>query len=324
MGPFFPAEYSTLSSTALAEMIEQKYGWTKVRCRFLVRGVGDTYLVETANKSYILRIYRSSHRTLPQINAEIDLLTAAKHAHVAVSYPLQDQDGHTIQVLKAIEGPRYAVIFTYAPGAAAKVLTNEQLTALGREMAKFHSVSETTHVGARWIYNPETTMHGPLQKLKPYFAGLPEEYQWLQETVAQVTARLEQKDESTIAKGYCQFDFLPKNFHFENDHITLFDFDFMGYGWLVNDLMTFWQHLQLDVYATRMKQEEADRQFAVFLAAYRQERPMPDEHLTLMPDLTLGFWLFYMGFHTTHEQFFPALQPATLKAYTGFLKNLLK
>ncbi|WP_298737949.1 hypothetical protein [uncultured Chitinophaga sp.] len=44
----------------------------------------------------------------------------------------------------------------------------------------------------------------------------------------------------------------PRNFHFENDSITFFDFDIVGYGWLVNDIMTFWQHLELNVYTGRM------------------------------------------------------------------------
>lgn len=118
-------------------------------------------------------------------------------------------------------------------------------------------------------------------------------------------------------------DFLPKNFHFENDQVTFFDFDFMGRGWLVNDIMSFWQHLILDVYTKRMSLDDAKNAYGIFLISYHAVRPFSEEELQAVPYLSLGFWLFYMGFHTTHEQFYQYLQPAHLKKVIGFLRQLV-
>jgi Ser/Thr protein kinase RdoA (MazF antagonist) len=325
MKSVFPSTYSTLSPSHLADWISERYGWENVQCRLLVRGVGDTYLVETNRDRYILRIYRSSHRTLTQIEMEVTLLTAAREAGVPVSYPLADLSGEMIQSLTAIEGERYAVLFSYAPGKVVRALSESQLRTLGTQMALLHNVSSTfPQKGDRWTFDTETTLFAPLRQIKNNFADLSEDYAWLQDVAKQAANRLEHADSSSFSSGYCQFDFLPKNFHFEGDQITFFDFDFMGYGWLVNDLMSFWQHLQLDAFAGRMKQEDVKGTFDIVLSSYREKRSLSKEEEELIPYLSLGFWLFYMSFHTTHDQFFAFTQPAILKSYVGILRNLVQ
>jgi Ser/Thr protein kinase RdoA (MazF antagonist) len=321
MNAFFPATYSTLSATALADFIATQYGFPNVQCELLLRGVGDTYLVTTNDTRYIWRVYRSTHRTLSEVITEVEVLLACKEHGVSVSYPIADANGKVIQALNAVEGERYAVLFSYAPGKSERVLNETQVKLLGREMALFHNVSSTFEPG-RFSFNTETTLDIPLRRLEKYFATLPEEYAWLQQAATQVKHKLENIDTTGFSYGYCQYDFLPKNFHYDGDKITLFDFDFMGYGWLVNDLSSHWQHQRIEIYTGRMKKEDADLSFANLVAAYREHRPISDEELALVPYLSLSFWLFYLGFHTTHDQFYSAIQPGTLKVYSAFLKDL--
>jgi Ser/Thr protein kinase RdoA (MazF antagonist) len=324
MPPFFPASYSTLSATALAELIRERYSGDVTGCTLLVRGVGDTYLIEDGDR-HILRVYRSSHRSLTHIQAELELLLDLRRAGVSVSYPLVDREGGLIQVLEGVEGPRYAVLFTYAPGLVVSVPDGPQLRALGVEMARFHNVSARYTDGSRrWTYDADTTLYEPLRRLAPYFEGYPEGYDWLKKAAAAVTERLQKTDTQHFSRGYCHFDFLPKNFHFSGDKVTLFDFDFLGYGWLVNDVMSFWQHLQVEVYVGRMAQEAADEAYQRFIAAYRTERALSEEELGTVPYLMLGFWVFYMGFHTQHDQFLSYLQTASLRTRTTALKAMME
>ena len=102
----FPAIYSTLSPGALAVLLSEKYGLQNVHCKLLVRGVGDTYLVESSSERFILRIYHAVHRSLPQILEELQLLLELKQAKVAVAYPLHDHSGAIVQALNAVEGTR--------------------------------------------------------------------------------------------------------------------------------------------------------------------------------------------------------------------------
>jgi Ser/Thr protein kinase RdoA (MazF antagonist) len=98
----------------------------------------------------------------------------------------------------------------------------------------------------------------------------------------------------------------------------------MGYGWLVNDLMTFWMHLMLDAHFGKMTRRQADDAFATFIGAYSECRTISDAELSLLPYLGVGFWLFYMGFHTTHDQFSYWLQPELLKGRTAMVKAVLE
>ena len=259
MNPVFPATYSTLCPIALSSLVSEKYKLENVQCKFLVRGVGDTYLVQSSEKRFVLRAYRSSHRSLSQIKMEVELLLALKQADVSVSYPIPDISGEAIQKLVAVEGERHAVLFSYAPGRPVRILNENQLRVIGHEMARFHNVSSTIGLGKeRWNFDLETTLFRPLEMLKSAFAEDPEGYAWLLQAAGNIEKRLSQLNTSEFSNGYCHFDFLPKNFHFEDDSVTLFDFDFMGYGWLVNDIMSFWQNLNLDVYTGRMTQQAAN------------------------------------------------------------------
>lgn len=324
MTSIFPATYSTLCPTAISSLVSEKYEAENVECRLLVRGVGDTYLVESSKGRFIFRAYRSSHRSLPQIEAEVVLLQTLKQQGVSVSYPIPDITGNAIQKIEAVEGKRYAVLFSYAPGNTVRTLNENQLRNFGREMARFHNVSSTLPPEtARWHFDFETTLFNPLKRLKTAFSEDIEGYEWLKQAAGQVVLKLSQLNTASFSKGHCHFDCLPKNIHFDEDSITFFDFDFMGYGWLVNDMMSFWQHITLDVYAGRMTQEHADNSFATFLDAYREVRSLSEQEVEAIPYLSLSFWLFYMGFHTTHDQFYVFVQPAHLKVYTGFLKHMV-
>ena len=97
----------------------------------------------------------------------------------------------------------------------------------------------------------------------------------------------------------------------------------MGYGWLVYDITVFWQHLRLDVYTGRMTQAAADEAYATLIDAYTKHRQLSKEELEAVPYLTLGFWLFYMGFHTTHDQFYSFAQPSHLKLLMSVLRSLV-
>ena len=264
-----------------------------------------------------------SHRSRPQSVAETELLLAAKKAGVPVSFPLADREGKYLHHFPAAEGERHGVLFSYAPGHSVAILNDAQLQSLGHQLARFHEVSSTIQLSdKRWSFDLGTTLTKPLHLIKPYFAELPEEYDWWQHATEKTITHLSQTGTSSFATGFCHFDLLPKNFHFDGNTLTLFDFDFFGHGWLINDLMTFRVHLDLDVHFRRLTREAADQAFNTFLTAYRDIRPLSEAEAAAIPWLSLGWWCFYMGFHATHDQFCPLVQPSQLKARTAVIRQL--
>lgn len=319
----FPTIYSTFDPSALAAFISTRYGLTHCQCELIQLGVGDTYLINAASGKFVARIYRNNHRTQEHIQAEVELLNILRSNRVSVSYPVADQNGQYIQTLEAAEGSRHAVLFSFAEGQSPIKLTEGQLKVLGHELAQFHHVSskvKLTHT--RWTFDISSTLIEPISRTRHLFRTMNNELTWWISAAAQAREYLESLDTKNFSAGYCHYDVLPKNFHFDGDQITLFDFDFFGSGWLINDLMSFWTHLRIDVQFNRMTQSEADRCFQILLDAYRDHRFVSSEELRAIPSLSIGWWCFYMGFHASHDQFMTFVKPDHLKMRTALIRQI--
>ncbi len=299
----FPTQYSTLSAAALGRHVEEQYGLSGLLCRYLLRGVSDTYVLEGAVEKYILKIYRDAHRSVEEIKGELELLNILHGEGCKVSYPINDRTGNQLQAFQAAEGTRYGMLFSYAIGKPANKPTNEQIAITGREMARIHNITAAIKLNhPRREYNHHTTLLHPIAILGSVFTELPDEYRYLQDTAAAVIKKIDSMDTSGFSYGYCHYDFLPKNFHFDDqNNITFFDFDFMGKGFLVNDIMSYWNHYMLNTLSGRSSRDESDREFAVFLDAYRSIRPLSATEINAIPYLIFGFWVFFLGFY--QEQF---------------------
>ncbi len=235
---------------------------------------------------------------------EVELLTRL-HAHgIPVAPPLSDQRGEFLQAFEAAEGIRYGIVFAFASGLPSYDLSDAQVERVGQEMARLHnSTAELTLTHPRPVYDLTTTLTLPLQRLASVFAtyDYPEGYAYLTETAARLTAQLEALDTAAFSYGYCHYDFLPKNFHFdEQDQLTFFDFDFAGSGYLVNDVMVFFMHYFLHTVTKRLSAEEANRAFQLFVASYRKVRPLSEAELAAIPTLGFAWWVFFLGFQADH------------------------
>jgi Ser/Thr protein kinase RdoA (MazF antagonist) len=294
----FPAQYSTLSATALKPYIETAYNLNLLTCKYLLRGVSDTYILTGINSKYILKIYRDRHRSLAEIKGEVELLNMLKDAGASVAYPLTDIFNSPIQKFDAAEGTRYGILFSYAEGKPVLDLNDEQLKTIGREMAAVHNITSVVELNyPRKTYTDDTTLTGPIKILEPAFEELPDEYAYLKGIGPKVIEKLNSFNLTAFSYGYCQYDFLPKNFHFsDSGKLTFFDFDFAGQGYLANDLMSFFVHFFGHVFTGKLTDDEADRMYQVFIAAYREVRPVSDQEIEAIPYLGVGFWIFYLGF----------------------------
>ncbi|MFA6275327.1 MAG: phosphotransferase [Pedobacter sp.] len=294
----FPAQYSTLSSKALAEFLTIKYDLKNVTCRLLIHNVSDTYLLETETINYVFKVYRDNHRKLAEIKGEVELLNLLFEGKASVAHPIKDAEGKYIQSFNAAEGVRQGVMFSYALGTVVSDMNEEQLATVGKEMAKIHNISSIIELrSSRKEYSIDTMLLNPLAIFKPAFEDLKDEYIFLTQAVNQVAEKISELNLSRFSYGYCQYDFLPKNFHFdETGHLTFFDFDFAGKGHLINDIASFYIHYFLEVYYGKMTQEKADKAFAVFVTNYRKVRSLSDEELAAIPYFGFAFWIFYLGF----------------------------
>lgn len=324
----FPTQYSLLAANAINEVLMKQYGFQEMTCRLLIHNVSDTYILEHPTSKYIFKIYRDAHRSLTEIKGEVELLLALKDGGAKVAFPVMDVHGEFIQAFQAAEGTRYGVLTSYAEGEVAVDMNEAQLDTFGRELAVVHQISTQLELeNPRKEYNLQTLLLDPLETIKPAFKGLEEEYAFLEEAVHLVRAKMMALDLDSFGYGYCHYDLLPKNFHFQPDGaLTFFDFDFAGKGYLVNDFASFYAHCFLQVLFQKRTQEAADAEFEVFVKAYRSVRPISEEELRAVPLFGFAWWLFYFKFHYDNfedwSNFF--FGPRFIKERVGWLRKWME
>ena len=110
---------SILSAYALGERVRSLYSLpSPLTCQFWNHSINDSYLVKAGETNFMLRVAPANWRSLEEIKAEIDLLHFLNRHQLVVPQPVAKKDGSFIQALNAPEGIRYAILFTFVPGAS--------------------------------------------------------------------------------------------------------------------------------------------------------------------------------------------------------------
>lgn len=284
----FPVEYSTLSASALLQMVSEHYETeAEPYISFLKRGFNDTYMVSSVNGKYILRVYKHNWRSLQSIETELQLLTHLHKNHISVSYPIKDNQGNYIQVIDAPEGKRYAVLFSFAKGDLVRKLSIEQAFLLGCETGKIHGLTKDKTFGPpAHNYAIDVQFETTLSILKPVLADFKEQYTYLEQLKGEFLTLFAGIDQKELVTGICHGDLQAENFHItEDNQFTFFDFDFFGEGYLAYDIGVFrW-------YDHKNKTPQI---MAAFLKGYQTERKLTDIEIKLIPWFSALRALFQM------------------------------
>jgi Ser/Thr protein kinase RdoA (MazF antagonist) len=75
-----------------------------------------TYEAGSNGSERIIRVTETSHRTIAEIEAELDWLRFLSDQGVSVSGPLTSQEGNLVETFDTEDGPMYVSVFTKAPG----------------------------------------------------------------------------------------------------------------------------------------------------------------------------------------------------------------
>jgi len=110
----------------------------------------------------VIKFYRPGRWSRATIQAEHDFLKALEESEIPVVCPLTDDKGQSIFAINE-------VMFTIFPkrlGRLEPELNTEQLTRLGRFMARLHNVGATVKAAPRLRLDPQTYGRDPLKFLK--------------------------------------------------------------------------------------------------------------------------------------------------------------
>lgn len=293
----FPASSSILSAASLQAFLIKKYKLSEnTICSLLKTWINDTYLIETASTKYIFRVYHFDWRSREEIVAEVDLITflrvrIGKEKNVAISYPLADKQGNFIQTFSAIEGTRYGVLFSFAPGEKQLNLSPEIHQKIGNLMAKIHQNTLDLNIN-RITYTPQVLLFDSFKKIEPFLIPESEEAKFMYSTQTVLAQALKHVNLEKIRIGAVHLDIWADNLNVTQDSkICLFDFDFCGNGWLCMDIAYHLMMLKMMTPDEKNYQEKAD----AFYSGYEAVCRISEEEKRLRPYLAMALYFFYLG-----------------------------
>ncbi|MGI0487209.1 homoserine kinase [Pantanalinema rosaneae CENA516] len=316
----FPVVYSVLASSALiTEVLNQYAIGTVTSCQFWHRGLSDVYLVETADRQYVLRVSHAHWRSRSEIDFELELLDFLHQRYIPVAYPLRTQTGQLAIAINALEGQRYAALFVYAPGnIAVGDLNPTQSFSLGETVAKLHQTAAGfTTQAHRQPLTLDYLLHDSFHAIAPFLQQRSADLTYLTDVVEQLHSQLHPFPMEPPLWGICWGDPHSGNVHFTPEQqMTLFDFDQCGYGWRIFEIAKF---LQVALHSgLGAKVREA------FISGYQTVAPLLEDELASLQAFTqvAHIWAWAICLNNTQRYDYSRLDGSYFQSRIEHLKML--
>ena len=273
----------------LAETALSAYDLGETCLTPLMHFFNTTFRVDTCStgatmpQRYVIRIHRPGSQDASTIRSELLWLLALRNdANLVVPEPVARRDGElvTLAASPGVPEPRNCVVLRWVDGRfhTSRLSVNE-LERVGAFMGRLHRFSERYipppgFVRKRWDY--EGIRNGVLgTNLEQSRAHLSRDEQKLLDTVGKrVQETMNDLGERRNVFGLIHADFYERNYLFSHGEVHAIDFDGSGWGHYLFDIGVSFSTLLI-----RPNYSELRR---AFLAGYRRERPLSDEHEALI------------------------------------------
>jgi Ser/Thr protein kinase RdoA (MazF antagonist) len=237
-----PASHTTIDPDFVAGEVARYYDCDgPVTAQLLYRGVNDVYIIRDGSGRRALRIWRAGTRSIDGVLQELDFLDFLKLNKVPVSSSTPTRAGDRYILFNAQEGPRPAVLYSWAPGAKfGDCLDVDMAEQIGAAFARMHLVSRDYRPAKPVADDPVANMKANLAPLLLWVEDRPEDiadYTALTETLGE---RLKILPSLDLPRGMCHQDMHPSNVHVSpNGEITFLDFDGASPGYWLHDVKNF-------------------------------------------------------------------------------------
>lgn len=231
--------------------------------------------------SCILRISHNSHRTLDQVQAELDWLDYLARNGISVSIPLRSRQDLLVERLEENGETFIAVVFERARGGFVRKddWTPQMTFNRGRLLGRMHALTKGYEPPSgkirRHAWYEEDDFVSYRNYLRPGDEIVAERFAELQAALRAIPIDRE-------SWGLIHMDPHTGNMFFDDDHPTLFDFDDCSYDFFVSDIA-----ISL-FYAVLMHPEDSRQAFGrdflhTLLKGYRTENRLDNRWRDVIP-----------------------------------------
>lgn len=278
---------SVPSVAAVRRLVETGYGLT-VTGVVLVRSCGnDVYRVDTAERSYALKVHGAGRWTPDEVRWEQELARHLADSGLPIAAAMPLADGDTVGIFTAPEGERPVAMAEWVPGRKPQPPgTGDLYRDLGRTLAQFHLAAD----GFRSSRPRRTVRTGSDVREVSDALGTDSTRRRLVEAAGvEAQRRIARLAGQGLHWGIRHGDASLDNVHVSDSGLHVYDLDLAGPWWQIEDL------------TPPLSTAFAD----AFLTGYTAVRPLPAVELEALPWLRIMNCIQNLHFHLVRK---PALQ----------------
>jgi Ser/Thr protein kinase RdoA (MazF antagonist) len=273
---------SILSPEALIRLIQSNYNLPSLlQCWLLQCGVNDIYLVSAQGEKYILRVSHARRYGAFDESAyrfELELLDHLNQEKVSVSYALVRKDKDLLGMIEAPEGRRYYALFSFAEGEILSSITETEAYLFGKTLAELHlSMKRYSPAQPRFHLDEDFLINEPIRRLRESPQISIEVINYLEALAENLRKNIQGLSRQGDEYGIIHGDFWWENIHVKDNKMTIFDFDFCGYGWFAYDIGS------LRGTAKAIGFDLSDDKVDAFLQGYQSIRKLTEAELKAVP-----------------------------------------
>ena len=260
--------------------------------------------VSGSGERFVLRVHRPGYRTDAELRSELQWTAALIAAGIEAPAAVPTATGELFVTVsqEAVPQPRQCDLLRWVEGtiigdveagqvASAEVVRSSHYLA-GRLAARIHDHGEhwSRPAGFTRLSMDFDGLIGSRAYLGPYGACKllsADQVALLDRARDGIAGALAAFGQTPDRYGLTHGDFLPENLLREGDTLRIIDFDDCGFGWHVMDIATSLMPL--------LGERQYEDAFAGFVGGYRTVRPLPDEHLEMLPVFLLTRAMTYVG-----------------------------
>lgn len=241
-----------------------------------------TYQAGPIGRERIIRVTEPSHRSVAELEAELDWVSFLSERGINVSAPTASDHGNLVETFETADGPFYVSVFPKAPGRAFNFRRDwepEFHRALGELIGSMHA--------ATIVYSPPEGARRRISwvdEIRDVGQFIPRNESVARREFDTVMDWAEGLPTGPDRYGLVHFDLHFANLFVDPPHtITVFDFDDCQYNWFASDLAVPILHALLSFELPSTDPSQQDWFYGPLLDGYTKHMPVDDEWPRRMP-----------------------------------------